>query len=86
MFSVAVTVMNAGESSMASKYSVSSSSSLASSLSGLSLPSTKTHRFHYVQEHSSQCATDVSHDSGLETDRVKWRKVDNYIPMGINQL
>lgn len=38
-------MINAGESSMASKYSVSSSSSLASSLSGLSLPSFRTYGF-----------------------------------------
>lgn len=45
VFSVAVTVIKAGESSMASKNSVSSSSSLASSLCSLSLPSVKQHRF-----------------------------------------
>lgn len=39
VLSLAVTVINAGESSMASKYSVSSSSSLASSFRDLSLPS-----------------------------------------------
>lgn len=47
VFSVAVTVIKAGESSMASKYSVSSSSSLASSLSGLSLPSVRRHTLDY---------------------------------------
>lgn len=84
MFSVAVTVINAGESSMASKYSVSSSSSLASSLRSLTLPFIRTYTFVNKCKKDSKIA-EPSHGSEFVFYRVQGTAAHNHIPMAINQ-
>lgn len=78
VLSLAVTVINAGESSMASKYSVSSSSSLASSFRDLSLPSSG-HIHLWVH-------TDIPvKNSEFVFCSVQERQAYNHIPVVINR-